>query len=470
MASMAFPKGFIYGGATAAYQCEGETLTHGKGKVAWDDFLAAQGRFSADPASDFYHQYPVDLDLCEKFGINGIRISIAWSRIFPTGVGEPNPEGVAFYHRLFAACHEHGVEPFVTLHHFDTPAALFDQGDFLNRATIDAFVDYARFCFEEYRDEVTYWFTFNEIWAVATNTYIEGTFPGGEQANLTKAFQCMHNMMLAHAKAVIAYKEAGYAGKIGIVQSLEGKYPFDENDAGDIQAAKNEDVLQNQFLLDATFRGDYAADTMEVVNRLVAISGGSLDIRNEDLALMRQAAQLNDNLGINYYQSRFLKAYEGENDLHHNGTGEKGTDRFRLKGVGERVNKPGIPTTDWDWIIYPEGLFDLLVRIRLQYPNYKQIFITENGMGYKDEFEDGYIDDSPRIDYVRKHLAALLRAVEAGVNVGGYFLWSLMDMFSWTNGYNKRYGFFYVDFKTQQRYPKASAYWFKRVAETGELE
>ena len=115
MASMAFPKGFIYGGATAAYQCEGETLTHGKGKVAWDDFLAAQGRFSADPASDFYHQYPVDLDLCEKFGINGIRISIAWSRIFPTGVGEPNPEGVAFYHRLFAACHEHGVEPFVTL-------------------------------------------------------------------------------------------------------------------------------------------------------------------------------------------------------------------------------------------------------------------------------------------------------------------------------------------------------------------
>lgn len=470
MARMTFPEGFVFGGATAAYQCEGETRTHGKGKVAWDDFLAAQGRFSADPASDFYHQYPVDLELCERFGINGIRISIAWSRIFPEGTGAVNPEGVAFYHRLFAACHEHGVEPFVTLHHFDTPAALFDQGDFLSRATVDAFVDYARFCFAEYADEVSHWYTFNEIWAIATNTYIEGTFPGGEHVQLTKTFQCMHNMMLAHARATLAYKEAGYQGKIGVVHALEGKYPFDENDPGDIQAAKNEDVLQNQFILDATFRGDYAADTMEVVNRLVAMDGGSLDIRDEDLRSMRAAALLNDDLGINYYQSRFLRAYDGETDLHHNGTGEKGTDRFRLKGVGERLNKPGVPTTDWDWIIYPEGLFDLLVRIRLQYPNYKEIFITENGMGYKDEFEDGIVDDGPRIDYVRQHLAAMLRAVEAGVKVSGYFLWSLMDMFSWTNGYNKRYGFFYVDFESQRRYPKASAYWFKRVAETGALE
>lgn len=470
MAPMAFPDNFVFGGATAAYQCEGETRTHGKGKVAWDDFLAAQGRFSAEPASDFYHQYPLDLELCERFGINGIRISIAWSRIFPEGTGEANPEGVAFYHRLFAACREHGVEPFVTLHHFDTPATLFNAGDFLNRRTIDAYVAYAKFCFAEYADEVTYWFTFNEIAAIASNAYIEGTFPGGERIQLTKAFQCMHNMMLAHAQAVLAYKKAGYTGKIGIVHALEGKYPFDENDAGDIQAAKNEDVLQNQFLLDATFRGDYAADTMEVTNRLVATFGGELDIREADLVDMRAAAPLNDNLGINYYQSRFLKAYDGETDLHHNGTGEKGTNRFRLKGVAERLNKPGVPTTDWDWIIYPEGLFDLLVRIRLQYPNYKQIFITENGMGYKDEFKDGIVDDGPRIDYVRQHLAALLRAVEAGVNVGGYFLWSLMDMFSWTNGYNKRYGFFYVDFETQRRYPKASAYWFKRIAETGVLE
>lgn len=358
----------------------------------------------------------------------------------------------------------------MTLHHFDTPLPLFEAGEFLNRDTIDAFVEYARFCFEEYASEVTYWTTFNEIWADATNHYIEGTFPGGEKAQLHKCFQCEHNMMLAHARAVLAFKEGGYPGKIGVIQSLEYKYPLDENDPADIAAAKNEDVLQNQFLLDATFRGDYAPDTLEIAQRLTAVSGGELDIREEDLDIMRAAAKVNDYLGVNNYQCRFLKAYDGENDLHHNGTGEKGTDRFRLAGVGERVNKPGIPTTDWDWIIYPKGLFDLLVRIKLQYPNYKQIFITENGMGYKDALVDGFVDDAPRIDYVRQHLRWLLKAMELGVNVGGYFMWSLQDQFSWTNGYNKRYGFFYVDYETQRRIPKASAYWFKTVAETRRID
>lgn len=468
--TMTFPEDFVFGGATAAYQCEGETHGHGKGPVAWDGFLAERGRFSADPASDFYHQYEHDLELCERFGINGIRISIAWSRIFPQGTGETNPEGIAFYHDLFRACRAHGVEPYVTLHHFDTPLPLFERGDFLDRATVDAFEAYARFCFAEYAGEVSNWFTFNEIWAVASNTYIEGTFPpGGTKGRLDLALQCAHNMMVAHARAVLAFHEGGYQGKIGIVQTLEGKYPYDEQDPADIQAARNEDVLQNQFLLDATFRGDYAPDTLECATRLAAISGGTLDIRDEDLALMRKAARYNDYLGINYYQSRFLRGYDGENVLHHNATGEKGTERYALKGVGERVNKEGIPRTDWDWLIYPEGMYDLLVRIRLQYPNYKQIFITENGMGAKDELVDGVVDDSARIDYVRAHLAWLLRAREAGVNVGGYFLWSLMDMFSWTNGYNKRYGFFYVDFETQKRVPKASAYWFAQVARTKRL-
>lgn len=252
---MKFQDDFVFGGATAAYQCEGSTQADGKGKVSWDDFLEKQGRFKADPASDFYHQYGQDLKLCKMFGVNGIRISIAWSRIFPEGKGSINQAGVDFYHKVFQECKKQGVEPYVTLHHFDTPDTLYQNGDFLNRDTIDAFVDYAKFCFEEYKDEVTYWFTFNEIWAVATNTYIEGTFPNGEKFNMTKAFQIMHNMMVAHAKAVIEFKERKYPGKIGVVQSLEYKYPYDEKSIPDIEAAKNEDVLQNQFLLDATFKG-----------------------------------------------------------------------------------------------------------------------------------------------------------------------------------------------------------------------
>ena len=392
------------------------------------------------------------------------------SRIFPNGTGEINPEGVQFYHDLFAECHKHHVEPFVTLHHFDTPLPLFEKGDFLNRETIDAFVDFATFCFKEYADQVTYWFTFNEIWADASNTYIEGTFPGGVKAHLAEAFQCEHNMMLAHAKAVLAFHNGGFKGKIGVIQSLEFKYPLNENDPADIKAANNEHVLQNQFLLDATFRGDYAPDTLECANRLAAVPGGTIQILDEDLEIMREAALYNDYLGVNNYQCRFLKAYDGENDLHHNGTGEKGTGRWRVKGIGEHVNKPGIPTTDWDWIIYPEGLFDLLVYIKQRYPNYKQIFITENGMGYKDPYKDGFVDDQPRIDYIEQHLRWLLKAMEVGVNVGGYFLWSLQDQFSWTNGYNKRYGFFYVDFETQKRTPKASAYWYKHVAQTRRLD
>lgn len=468
--AQSFPAGFVFGAATAAYQCEGATHDHGKGEVSWDPFLARKGRFSADPASDFYHRFDEDLALCERFGINGIRISIAWSRILPAGTGAPNPEGIAFYHDVFRSCRAHGVEPYVTLHHFDTPLALFEAGDFLNRDTIDAFEAYARLCFSEYGDEVRHWITFNEIWAVATNTYIEGNFPpGGIVGALDRALQLNHNMMVAHARAVLAFHEAGHAGKIGVVHTLEAKYPADPLDPADVAAARNEDVLQNQFLLDATFRGDYAPDTLACAERLAAVSGGTLDIREEDLACLREAALLNDFLGINYYQSRFLRGYDGPTCLHHNATGEKGTERYALAGVGERVDKEGIPRTDWDWLIYPEGLFDLLVRVRLQYPNYREILITENGMGAKDVPRGGLVDDSYRIDYVRAHLECLLRAVEAGVNVRGYFLWSLMDMFSWNNGYDKRYGFFYVDFETQRRIPKASAYWFAQLARTGRL-
>ena len=466
---MKFNQDFVFGGATAAYQCEGSTRAYGKGKVAWDDYLEKQGRFTADPASDFYHQYPVDLKLCKQFGVKAIRISIAWSRIFPLGKGQVNQEGVDFYHRVFQECHKNGVEPYVTLHHFDTPDALHKKGDFLIQETVDAYVEFAKFCFEEYKDEVTYWFTFNEVWPIATCQYIEGTFPPGIKFDINKAVWSMHNMMLAHAKAVVAYKSKNYSGKIGIIHSLETKYAYDENKPEDHQAAKVDDVLANQFLLDATFLGEYTEDTMNVIQNLLALHNGSFEAPEADLEVMKEAAKLNDYLGMNHYQSNFLQAYDGENFIHHNGTGEKGTKRFRLKGVGERMFKEGIETTDWDWLIYPEGMYDMIMRIKNQYPNYKAIYITENGMGYKDTFEDGLIFDEPRIDYIKKHLSYLLKAIEDGANVKGYFLWSLMDVFSWSNGYNKRYGLFYVDYETQKRYPKASAYWFKRVAETREL-
>ena len=247
------PDDFILGGATAAYQAEGATKEGGKGPVAWDEFLVEKGRYTAEPASDFYHQYPVDLELCEKFNIDSIRMSIAWSRIFPKGYGEVNQEGVDYYHRVFSECKKRNVVPFVTLHHFDTPKALFDEGDFLNRDNIEHFVNFAKFCFDEF-DEVYYWSTFNEIYPVATNQYLTGAFPPEIQFDLKKTITCLHNMMWAHARAVNIFKEGDYEGEIGVVHSLEPKYPATDS-LNDQHAAMLDDALSVKFLLDATYLG-----------------------------------------------------------------------------------------------------------------------------------------------------------------------------------------------------------------------
>lgn len=462
------PDDFIFGGATAAYQAEGATMVDGKGRVAWDKFLADHYWYTADPASDFYHRYPIDLELCEQFGINGIRISIAWSRIFPRGFGEVNTKGVAYYHRLFAECRKRKVEPFVTLHHFDTPECLHEKGDFLNRKTIEHFVAYASFCFKEF-EEVKYWTTFNEIGPIGDGQYLIGKFPPGIQYDLAKVFQSHHNMMLAHAKTVRVYKESGYTGEIGIVHALPTKYPYDPKNPLDVRAAHLEDIIHNQFILDATYLGAYSKETLEGVSHILAIHGGELDFRKEDFEVLEFAKDLNDFLGINYYMSDWMRAFEGETEITHNGNGKKGGAKYQIKGVGQREFSVDVPRTDWDWMIYPQGLYDQIMRVVHDYPNYKKIYITENGLGYKDELIDGKIYDDARIDYIKKHLEAVAKAIADGAIVKGYFVWSLMDVFSWSNGYDKRYGLFYVDFETQERYPKKSAFWYQQLSKTKQM-
>ncbi|MCO7127883.1 6-phospho-beta-galactosidase [Sporolactobacillus shoreicorticis] len=462
----ALPKGFVWGGATAAYQVEGSTKVDGKGKTMWDDYLKKQGRFAPDPASDFYNRYSEDIHLSKEYGLNAIRVSIAWTRIFPKGYGKPNQEGVAYYHRLFKECLDNGVEPYVSLHHFDSPATLFEDGDWLNRKNIDYFVDYARFCFKEFT-EVTNWFTINELISLAYSQYIQGNFPPNHHFDVTSAIQAQHNELLAHARVVNLYKSLNLKGRIGLIHVLENVYPIvatpENQHAADLQYA-----FMNQFLLDGTFKGEYTPETMTLINELLDINNAKLEIQDGDLDELKKASTQNDFFGLNYYQSKFVKTYHGESENHFNGTGEKGTSSFKFKGVGETVKNPDVPTTDWDWNIYPEGLYDILKRITKEYPNIKTIYITENGLGYKDKFvnENTVIDDSPRIDYIEQHIEKILQARSEGVDVQGYFVWSLQDQFSWANGYNKRYGLFYVDFETQKRYIKKSAQWFKELADT----
>ena len=219
-----FPEGFIFGGATAAYQVEGATKEDGRGPCAWDDYMNRPGsRFTADPASDFYHKYKEDLQLSHDFGVNGIRISISWTRILPEGKGKINQAGIDYYNDLINECIKQGVEPFVTLHHFDTPLPFFNNGHWLNRDLIDYFVDYAKICFENFGDRVKKWATFNEPWSIPQNGYIAGNFPPHKQFDMPSAIQMMHIMMVAHAKALNLYKSMNLLGEIGIVHTLEGK-------------------------------------------------------------------------------------------------------------------------------------------------------------------------------------------------------------------------------------------------------
>ena len=201
-----FPEDFIFGGATAAYQVEGATREDGRGPCVWDDYMNRPGsRFNGDMASDFYHKYREDLQMAHDFGVNGIRISISWTRILPEGKGKVNPKGIAYYNDLIDECIRQGVEPFVTLHHFDTPLSFFQNGHWLNRDLIDYFVDYAKICFEAFGDRVKKWATFNEPWSIAQNGYIAGNFPPNEQFQIPKAVQILHNLMVAHARALNLY-------------------------------------------------------------------------------------------------------------------------------------------------------------------------------------------------------------------------------------------------------------------------
>lgn len=463
---MNFPKEFIFGAATAAYQSEGSTKVGGKGKTIWDSYLEKQGIFSPDPACDFYNQYEKDLENCRKFGLTALRVSIAWSRIFPNGYGEISKDGVTFYHQLFKKMKEYNIEAFVTLHHFDSPENLFNQGDWLNKKMIDYFVEYAKFCFEEYKDEVTYWITINEPTTLAKQQNITGSFPPNDKYNFKNCFQQQHNMNVAHAKVVNLFNEMNLPGEIGVVHAIQTVYPY-TNTEKDLKAAHKQDVLENKFLLEGTLEGVYSEDSLKVMEEILLSNNQKMiDIYEEEKESLVKAASKVDFVGINYYYSKFVKSYDGPSEFIHNGSGKKGTSIRRLQGVGEEVFRKDLPSTEWDWPIYPKGLGDTIRRVAIDFPKVNKIYITENGLGLKESVnEDKEIIDDDRIDYLEKHLKVISETIDEGINVQGYFVWSLQDLFSWTNGYNKRYGLFYVDFETQERIPKKSAYWFKEMIE-----
>ena len=457
-----FPPGFVWGSATAAIQIEGAASIGGNGPSNWDVFCEKHPEKIFDGGSpavacDHYHRYKEDVQLMKQTGHTGYRCSIAWTRVFPRGSGAVNPEGVAFYRALFKELLDNGIEPNVTLYHWDLPQPLALLGGWENKQTIEHFNHYAKTCFELFGDQVKLWATLNEPGWTTLQGYVTGLHPPNKTSHKS-AIQVAHNFLVAHAKVVKTYHALNQGGTIGVVLNMSTIYPVSQ-DPADVRAASIADGVLNRWFIDPALKGAYPTDVWQ----LYTDCGLLPDHTAEELALFKQDTV--DWIGVNYYYPHFASADAKESAYHLNTSGNKDEACiFSIKDQFRFVKNPNGKFTDWGWEIYPEGLYDLLMRAQEYRPGIP-VYITENGVGMQESLAGDTVNDTGRIEFVTEHLQVAHRAMKAGVNLRGYYMWALMDNFSWVNGFKKRYGFLFVDRKTQDRSIKASGHWYRRVSE-----
>jgi len=442
-----FPDGFLWGAATAAYQIEGAVHEGGRGGTVWDAFSHTEGKVAngdtGDVACDHYHRVEQDIDLMVDLGLRAYRFSIAWSRVMPDGRGRVNEEGIAWYGRLVELLLEHDIVPCPTLFHWDLPLGLEEIGGFRNRDTPSWFADYAALMADRLGDRVEMWSTFNEPWCYAYLGHASGVHAPGlrdDKAAVTVA----HHELLAHGLAVQAMRAERSGLRLGIVINpspveREGSPDADEDEMRRI------DAIHNRWWFDATLEGRYPADLLDDLGPLAeAIQPGDNDEIHQPL----------DWMGINYYFDLLVR-------------GVRPDDTERLRNYPTVVRTADADRravhTDMGWPITPDGFTRLLVRLRDEYPGLPPLYITENGCAFDDPVVDGACHDPRRIEYLDLHLRALHAAIEQGVDVRGYFQWSLMDNFEWALGYDKRFGLYHVDFDTLERTPRDSADWYRDV-------
>ena len=423
----AFPDGFRWGVATSALQIEGSPEADGRGPSIWDDFAGESGDIVGD-ATDHYRRWPEDVELLGSVGVNAYRLSLAWPRLFPDGRRRER-RGFEHYDRLLDALLERGIEPLVTLYHWDLPRAL----DWRDRGTVDRFAEYAAAAFDAFGDRVPRWVTINEPWIVGLLGYQLGLHAPGVQ-DLRASVVVMHHLLLAHGRAA---QELDGRCEIGAAYSLFPHYPAAP---GDEEAARLSDGYVNRWFLDPVVHGSYPADMRAVYEERI----GELDfVENGDLETI---AARSDFIGVNYYTRRVIRAAPGREPL-----------PWEVVTLGDR------PMTGGHWEIVPEAFTDLLVRLRADYGD-PPILITENGGIFPEP-----LHDQARIDYVHGHLAALHDAIEQGVDVRGYYHWSFLDNFEWALGYEPRFGLVHVDYETQERTVKDSGRWYAEVARRNAL-
>jgi beta-glucosidase len=442
-----FPPDFLWGVATAAYQIEGAWNDGGRGPSIWDTFSHTPGKTldgdTGDDAVDHYHRYQEDVALMAELGVSAYRFSISWSRLFPDGTGEINPEGLQFYRNLCTALLDAGITPAATLYHWDLPQALQDRGGWPNPESVDWFAEYAVAAKEQLGDLVKLWSTFNEPWCTAFLGHSAGEHAPG-QTDPGTAFVVAHHLMLSHHSAVAAMRNVNVHedDQLGIVLNLIPAWPADDTPEA-ARAAAGVDAVQNGLFLGAVVDGEYPQEILEYQRRW----GVSDRI---DLGRLREIVQPIDYLGVNYYNI---------NHIRH----EPGADPMRAwpGPEGAAFARPPGELTEMGWGVEPEGLTWMLERVADRLPDLP-IMIMENGAAYPDQVVGGAIDDQKRIDYVQAHIDAILDARERGVDVVGYFLWSLLDNFEWARGYSKLFGIVHVDRTTMKRTIKASGRWYQK--------
>lgn len=435
-----FPRGFVWGTATAAPQIEGAARQDGKGESIWDRFSEKRGAIlggdTPKNACDHFNRYPADFSLLETLGIKHYRMSVAWPRLFPQGDGAVNTRGIDFYRRQFDLLRAKGITPWVTLFHWDLPQALEDRGGWRSRSVCDAFARYADTVVRAFGDVVKDWITLNEIRCFTVHAYGEGTKAPGARESAQVVNQTMHHALVCHGHAVRAVREhGGRNARVGLTDNCESVIPVSETPE-DIDAARTHFAEGNWAVLDAIYRGGYAPAYLRRCGPdRPKVARGDFDL----------ISQPTDFVGLNIYTASFV--------------------RRGARGRPEVVSpSPSYPRADSAWLhLTPRALY-WAPRFAAEAYGIKQIYITENGCGYDDDaVSNGECRDLHRVEFLRSYLKELHRAISEGVPVKGYFLWSLLDNFEWADGYRRRFGIVHVDFATQVRTPKLSARWYSRV-------
>jgi beta-glucosidase len=446
MPTFRFPRNFVWGVAAAAPQIEGAAFADGKGPSIWDTFSRVPGKVhngdTLDVACDHYRRFDQDFALMAKLGVQHYRLSIAWPRIFPQGRGAVNQPGIDFYLRLFASMKKHGITPWVTMFHWDLPQALEDEGGWRSRTVVDAFATYAETIVKAFRGHVKNWITLNEISCFTNLAYGYGTKAPGAREPQGVVNQTYHHALVCHGHGVRAVREHGGRGaRVGLTDNPTVSIPVTANN-GDIPAAKRAFVEDNLRVLDPIYRGRYSTSYLR------SAGADAPRVAKGDFALISLPT---DYLGLNLYTGFFVRAGK--------------------RGAPERIALPkNFPRADSPWLhLAPQTLY-WAPRFITELYGVKTIYITEHGVGYDDEPPvNGQVNDLHRRECLRNYLREMHDAISDGAPIKGYFLWSFMDNFEWEDGYNRRFGIIYNDFKTQQRTPKLSAYWYQHVMRENRL-